>query len=122
MTLFLLKLSLCWGFFALLYALLLRQETFFRASRLYLLGTSILGIVLAAWPAEALPVYDAGILSATLPVFTVGIQQVAQATNTWEQIDFLWVLYGLGLTITLTRLVWGFYKIIKILSPQNYLF
>jgi len=111
MTLFLLKISLCWAFFALLYRLLLRQETFFRANRLYLLGTSVLGIVLAAWPAESLPVYDAGILTTTLPVFTVGMQQVAQAANTWEQVDFWWILYWLGVGITLLRLVWGLFRI-----------
>ena len=48
MMVFLLKLTICWGFFALLYALLLRSETFFRSNRLYLLGTMLTGIVLAA--------------------------------------------------------------------------
>ena len=50
MTLFILKLTLCWGFFALLYALLLRHETFFRLNRLYLLGTAALRITYPSSP------------------------------------------------------------------------
>ena len=77
MTIFLLKLSLCWTFFALLYTLWLRQETFFRANRIYLLGTAVLGLLLAALPAEQLPVPvdEGGMPVLSLPEFTVGIER-----------------------------------------------
>jgi len=111
MTIFLLKLTLCWGFFALLYALLLRHETFFRANRAYLLGTAVLGILLAALPGEQIPVpeMDGGIIA--LPEFTVGIQQVEAATNTWQDLDFLWVAYWAGVTLMAARVLWGLLKI-----------
>jgi len=114
MTIFLLKLTLCWSFFALLYALLLRYETFFRGNRAYLLGTAVLGILLAALPAEQMPIPedDAGIPVLTLPEFTVGIQQVEAATKTWQDLDFLWVVYWAGLLLMAARMFWGLYKIL----------
>lgn len=113
MTTFLLKLTLCWGFFALLYTLLLRQETFFRANRAYLLGTTVLGVLLAAWPSEQLPVpvYETGEPMVILPVVAVGIQQAQETANAWESLDFLWVMYGLGAVLALLRMLWGLAKI-----------
>ena len=115
MTIFLLKLSLCWTFFALLYALLLRQETFFRANRIYLLSTAILGIILAILPGEQMPVPvdDAGIPVLTLPEFTVGIQAVETATNTWETPSFLWMAYWAGVILMALRVLWGLLKIVQ---------
>lgn len=113
MTIFLLKLSLCWAFFALLYTLLLRQETFFRANRAYLLGTAALGILLAALPGEQMPVpvLDGGVI--VLPEFTVGIQQVEAATNTWQDVDLLWVAYWIGFSLMAARVLWGLLKIVQ---------
>ncbi len=114
-TIFLLKLTLCWGFFALLYSLLLRHETFFRANRAYLLGTAGLGILLSAWPAEQMPVPvdDGGLPVIVLPEFTVSIQQVEAATSTWQDIDFLWVAYWLGFALMAARVLWGLLKIVR---------
>ena len=113
MTIFLLKLTLCWGFFALLYALLLRQETFFRANRIYLLGTAALGILLAVWPAEQMPVpvYDGGLLTVELPAFTIGLQEVETAASRWQDIDYLWVIYWIGFSLMAFRVLWGLFKI-----------
>ncbi|MFN0176293.1 MAG: TonB family protein [Saprospiraceae bacterium] len=114
MTIFLLKLTLCWGFFALLYTLLLRHETFFRGNRAYLLGTAVLGILLAALPADQMPVPvdEGGLPVLTLPEFTVGIQQVEAATNTWQNLGFLWMVYWAGLLFLAARMCWGLYKIV----------
>ncbi len=115
MTTFLLKLTLCWGFFALLYSLLLRQETFFRANRIYLLGTAALGILLAAWPAEQLPVPvdDVGMPVMVMPEFTVGIQQMETATSSWQDMDLLWMAYWLGFAWMMARVLWGLIKIVQ---------
>jgi TonB family protein len=115
MTIFLLKLSLCWAFFALLYALLLRKETFFRANRVYLLGTAALGILLAALPADQLPVpvEESGLPVFALPEFSVGVQQVEAVASTWQDLDFLWMVYWLGFSLMLARVLWGLYKIVQ---------
>lgn len=115
MTIFLLKLTLCWGFFALLYSLLLRHETFFSANRAYLLGTAGLGILLSAWPAEQMPVPvdEGGVPVIVLPEFTVSIQQVEAATSTWQDVDLLWVAYWLGFALMAARVLWGLLKIVR---------
>ena len=120
MTTFLLKLTLCWGFFALLYALLLRYETFFRANRAYLLGTAVLGILLAALPGEQMPVPLVNVSVIALPEFTVGIQQVEAATSSWQDIDFLWVAYWAGFALMAARVLWGLLKIVQmVISGQS---
>ncbi len=118
MTIFLIKLSLCWGFFALLYSLLLRHETFFRASRLYLLATMLLSIVLSALPGEQIPaiVYESGEPMLTLPTFTVGLQQAATATNHWQNIDFLWMIYWIGVLVTATRMLLGLVQLARMIK------
>lgn len=115
MAIFLIKLSLCWGFFALLYTLLLRQETFFRANRAYLLGTAGLGFLLAASPGDQIPVPtdETGLPIVVLPEFVVGIQQVEVVTNTWQSLDFLWVAYWVGVSLMMARVIWGLLKIVQ---------
>lgn len=109
MTLFILKLTLCWGFFALLYALLLRHETFFRLNRLYLLSTVALGIALAGLPPLGTNMGEA---IALLPAVSVGLQQADAATQQWKFADGLWVVYWLGFFATAARTGWGIARLI----------
>lgn len=108
-----LKLTLCWGFFALLYGLLLRSETFFRTNRAYLLGTVVLGILLSMdmqWlpplPAEAVP-------SLLLPTFTVGLQQVEATAQTWAIGYFVWWVYVAGVGFMLLRFCWALLRLVR---------
>ncbi|MBK8427902.1 MAG: hypothetical protein IPL27_18895 [Lewinellaceae bacterium] len=107
MMVFLLKLTICWGFFALLYALLLRRETFFRANRLYLLGTVLAGIGLAAFSDQLLmPIQEEALPMITLPVVSAGFQQATLASEQLDGIEYLWLLYfaGLGFMLLAHRL------------------
>lgn len=115
MTIFLLKLTLCWAFFALMYHLFLRQETFFRANRAFLAGTALFGILLAAWPAEQLPapVDEHGAPVIELPAVTVGMQEVEAVSSTWGQTDYLWMLYWAGFALALARMLWGLLRIVQ---------
>jgi TonB family protein len=115
MTIFLLKLTLCWAFFALMYHLFLRQETFFRANRVFLVGTALFGILLAAWPAEQLPapVDEHGAPVIELPAVTVGMQEVEAVSSAWEQTDYLWMLYWAGFALALARMLWGLLRIVQ---------
>lgn len=112
MTIFLLKLTLCWGFFALLYALLLRHETFFRLNRLYLLSTAVLGIALTAG-GHLLPALlgAEGIAAGVLPTVSVGLQQAEAVTRHWTWAEGLWAVYALGAVIAAARLAWGLMRL-----------
>ncbi len=110
---FLLRLTLCWGFFALLYVLLLRGETFFRANRIYLLVTVGLGILLSLdlqWlpqiPVEATPLL-------VLPTITIGLQQAEVTARTWALTDYIWLVYSLGLAFMLLRFCWAVLRLIR---------
>ena len=109
MTLFILKLTLCWGFFALLYALLLRYETFFRLNRLYLLGTAMLSIALAGLPPLS---SDMGETVAVLPEVSIGLQQMDAATQQWKCTGGLWAVYWLGFFATAARTLWGIARLV----------
>ncbi len=111
--LFLCKLSLCWGFFALLYSLFLRGETFFRANRAYLLGTVALGILLS-FELDWLPQIPAPAPSIfVLPTFTIGLQQVETAARSWVLSDYMWLMYGLGAGFMLLRFCWALLRLVR---------
>lgn len=111
---FLLKLTICWGFFALLYTLLLRSETFFRSNRLYLLATVLAGIVLAAFGDQLLAPYQEDALPMfTLPVVSAGFQQAAEVSQQMESADYLWLIYFLGAAFMLLRTGWGITRLMQ---------
>lgn len=104
MMIFLLKLTTLWAVFALFYALLLRNETFFRANRVYLLGTAMLGVVLSLPPVFQ---DEFAAPALVLPAVTIGLQQAETAVDQWNGAVFLRVLYLAGAGIALLRMLWG---------------
>lgn len=112
MLTFLLKLTICWGFFALLYVLLLRHETFFRANRTYLLGTTAVGMMLAL-PLDWLTTWGSHTTAsvAVLPAVTIGLQRAEAAVQIWNWMDYLWIVYWAGAGLFLLRMLWGLFKI-----------
>ncbi|MEZ4941496.1 MAG: M56 family metallopeptidase [Saprospiraceae bacterium] len=121
---YLLQVSLFWGVFALLYNLLLRRETFFRANRFYLLGALVGGLFLPLTyrlaPAfgmhpDTLPVY--------LPEFTVVLHQIEQSTSNWSGLPYLVWIYGLGSALAALRMLWGIFRLSRLIrqSPARQL-
>lgn len=117
---FLLKLTICWGFFALLYSLLLRKETFFVANRVYLLGTMAAGVVLAACP-NLIPAYKEanGIHVIALPAVSAGFHQAAEASRQLKGMDYIWMVYFLGVAGMLARTGWGIYRLVGMARAGN---
>lgn len=114
---FLLKLTICWGFFALLYGLVLRRETFFRANRAYLIGTVALGILLALpvdWPAVWRVEYV--LPASVLPAVTIGMEQAANSAEHRGWLICFWMVYGIGTGLALLRMMWGLFRIIRMVS------
>lgn len=123
MLFFLLKLTVAWGTFAGLYALLFRRETFFHANRIYLWLATLAGICLpfagAFFPAEtgvALPVV-------ALPEVVVGLQKDLANTpqaNLWVGL-VAWI-YWLGAAWAAFRFLAGFWRIgtlVLRISPET---
>ncbi len=112
---YLLQLTLCWGLFALLYAVFLRRETFFHANRAYLLGTVLLGIVLPL-AGRLFPAFSAATtgIPFELPALAVEWRQAEQTLPpAWWSGVFRWV-YAAGAALALLRLLWGLSKLLAI--------
>ncbi|GAB2783839.1 hypothetical protein GCM10027275_29880 [Rhabdobacter roseus] len=101
------KVSLYWVLLYACYWFLLRQHTFFRWNRTYLLGALLLAFVLPLikYP-ERIPVMPTAVYAvAKVPVVVVAPEAVvytAAQTTHWSQ--FLWVVYGLGVLLMAGRL------------------
>lgn len=117
---YLLKVTLCWAAFYLVYHLLLRRETFFRLNRWYLLGTTLLGLLLPAlelnWQAAEAPeaVYY-------LQPITIGMEQletVIVTSSMQEQTFDFWALlswiYWGGAGVALARFGYGLFQIFRL--------
>ncbi|MCK6694561.1 MAG: M56 family metallopeptidase [Thermoanaerobaculia bacterium] len=120
MLLYLLQVSLCWGLFALLYALLLRRETFFAANRVYLLTTAAAGLLLPVsghW--LPLPQTDAGQLFSTLPTAAAGFREMEESMAAWWWNDVVEWVYGIGATLALSRLLWGLGRLASLIARNR---
>lgn len=120
MLTYLLKVLLCSAAFYLIYHLLLRRETFFRLNRWYLLGTTILSLIIPAielnWQATQAPV-----AVYYLQPVTVGVEQletVISAASAKDQAFDFWTLltwaYGAGVALALARFGYGLFQIFRL--------
>lgn len=119
---YIIEASVCWAGFYSLYALLLRQTTFFKANRWYLLGTLLLGLGMPL-SRVALPIPEA----ASAPVayylqpITVGVEQLEVAVTTsnangagFDYFLLLCWIYGLGVLVFGSRLGYGLWQIARL--------
>lgn len=86
------------------YALLLRQNTFFRLNRAYLLASVLLSLTLPLLELPGGVTNPLPVGTITLPAFSVGNPQPAQADGL-STAQWIWLLYGVGVLIMLVRLV-----------------
>jgi len=126
---YIIETTICWLFFYLLYALWLRKETFFRANRMYLIVTLLLGLMI--------PVMN--VVSTTQPTilqdFTVYLNEVtviAQGNVSTSNIGLdigaiLIAMYKIGVAIFLLRFLIGMGGILRlfinseIIRKENYI-
>lgn len=120
MLLYLFQVTLCWGLFALLYALLLRRETFFAANRIYLLATAAAGLLLPLsghW--LSFPQTDAGSLFSELPVVTAGFLEIEEQLAAWSWTKVLKWVYGIGAALAFVRLLWGLSRLAGLITRNR---
>ncbi|GAB4496084.1 MAG: hypothetical protein OHK0019_27100 [Saprospiraceae bacterium] len=87
---------------------------FFNANRAYLLGSVALGILLAL-PLEWFAAWqdEMAVSAVVLPVIAVGLQETEVSLQNWDWVDYLWIAYGVGAVLALSRLSWGLFRIIR---------
>ncbi|MEO1261498.1 MAG: M56 family metallopeptidase [Bacteroidota bacterium] len=119
---YILKVTLCWSLFYLLYHLWLGKETFFKINRWYLLGTALLGLIIPAFDFQALfPVPEEPMLVHYLQPLSVGVDQletvIVSASVEEAGIDWWGILmnvYWFGAAIALSRFLYGLFRISKL--------
>ena len=119
---YLLKTTLCWALFYLLYHLWLSKETFFNVNRWYLVWTAFLGVLIPAIDFQwfLLPHEEPAILYYMQPI-TVGVEQletvIVMASTEEAGINWWGILikiYWLGVAVAFGRFIYGLSKINKL--------
>ncbi|MEZ4961023.1 MAG: M56 family metallopeptidase [Saprospiraceae bacterium] len=118
MLAYLLKVTLCWAVFYLLYHLLLGKETFFRLNRWYLLGTMVAGLAIPAVELDLFVPVDVPAAYYYLQPITIGVEQLEaiiitasderQPVDVWQLL--VWI-YWAGVAVSLIRFGYGLLQI-----------
>ncbi|HFA47784.1 MAG TPA: TonB family protein [Bacteroidetes bacterium] len=121
---YLLKASLCWALFYLLYHAWLGKETFFKVNRWYLMGTALLGLAIPAVDFQwLLPAHEEPVLFTYLQPITIGVDQLEAAvvTTSAGASGFDWwallvAVYWTGAALAALRFGLGLFKINKLFN------
>ena len=119
---YILKTTLCWSLFYLLYHVWLGKETFFKINRWYLLGTALLGLIIPAIDFQWIfPVQEEAALVHYLQPISIGVDQLETiiVTASADEAGFDWwrllvYIYWAGAAVFFARLLYGFFKINKL--------
>jgi len=123
---YILQVSVCWGIFFLLYALVLSRTTFFSWNRAYLMLTLIISLALPAleWPVPEAPSAVALQAAYYMQPITIGVQQLevivtaapetappesSSPVLTWRSV--LLLIYWIGVALAGIRLLYGMWQI-----------
>lgn len=119
MLLLILKITIAWGSFALLYSLLLRHETFFKINRIYLIFTALAGIFLPIWTSWLAAGNSTGTAAVVLPQIQIGVQQMQnfesspQFLGIGKMLFWAWLV---GFALAAARFGWGVFQILKLVK------
>jgi len=110
---YLLQVSLCWVLFYGVYAVFLRKETFFATNRVFLLASLALGLVIPVI-GQYLPANGTSteVYAAMTDIVLIQPQTMPQKSTPFlDPYHILLCTYAVGVVVSLTRLLWGIYKI-----------
>ncbi len=116
---YILKVTLCWSLFYLLYQAWLSKETFFSVNRWYLLGTVLLSLAIPAIDIQwFIPVQEESTLVYYLQPITIGVDQLenviftastdSKTINWWAGLT---LVYWIGVVVALFRFGYGLFSI-----------
>lgn len=112
---YLLQASFCWIVLYALYYIALSKETFFGTNRMYLLFCLCLGLLLPTVP----PPFTAMEKEVTINSYIIHLNEVVINQTTTESLgimQYLMIVYSLGLAIALTKFSLGIFRIWKLYS------
>ena len=116
---YIIKVTICWLGFYIIYAAFLSKETFFKTNRWYLLGTLLLGAMIPL--VEFLPIFQEDISAVVYfqPInesvyYVQATVNEAVTTASFDWMQLFWIIYWIGVGITSTRFVIGLNKIYQL--------
>jgi hypothetical protein len=114
-----LQVTVCWAFFYAAYFALLSRETFFYLNRLWLLLSLVSGLVLplVAPLFEVAPTEPVVIFLEPFTVTATALRHNLQNTE-GGLLQLLGWVYAAGVVVVLSRMVFGFYKIFRLLRQS----
>jgi len=123
---YLLELTICWTALYALYAIALREETFFKGNRAYLLFTLLAGIIipLLEWPTASsnatanAVVYLQEIVIGGVEAMEISAQQT-QVSSSIGLTDLLLWLYFTGVLLFGIRFLYGLFQIRKLYTTSE---
>jgi TonB family protein len=112
---YIIEVTICWIIFYLFYKLFLQKETFFKANRIYLVSSLLIGLVIPfvkLFPQNIEPIFiqtfQYSIENITIPIET-------SQTNFPSLTEVLWSIYLIGVLIFSTKLLYNLYLIRQLL-------
>lgn len=117
---YLLQASICLITFYLFYFLFLGRDKFLQLQRAYLIGTFALSFIIPIVKFDP-PVREELILlnDIEIPAINLSDSTVVQASNAWEMVDYLWLVYGIGAFVMFIRLSKNLWKIFDIIRTSD---
>lgn len=112
------QVNVCWLLFYGAYFALLSRETFFRLNRIWLIVSLLAGLILP-WVAPTLTVVEPTHVAAImLEPIVISASDLGQNLGNTEGVAFkiLAAIYGLGVLVSLGKLLIGFWKIKRLLN------
>ncbi len=123
---YLYQVTICWGLFYLLYAVLLRKETFFATNRWYLLGTLALGLIIpiiefqiplkAVTPEQFHPANYLETITVTAKAIENNLEEIVitPVNESWNIQFTLLTIYWLGVLFFAGRFLFGIGQILRL--------
>jgi hypothetical protein len=112
------QVNVCWLLFYGAYFALLSRETFFRLNRIWLIISLLGGLILPLIAPSLEVVEPTNMAAVILQPFVVTASDLSQNLQNRDAVVFkvLTAIYGLGVVFTLGKLLFGFWKIKRLLN------
>jgi beta-lactamase regulating signal transducer with metallopeptidase domain len=115
------QVNVCWLLFYGAYFALLSRETFFRLNRIWLIISLLAGLILPLVAPTLTVVEPTNVAAIVLEPIVISASDLGQNLGNTEGVAFtiLAAMYGLGVAVSLGKLLMGFWKIKRLLNRAD---